>query len=427
VSTSRTFAEKSLGTLRRKGFDAAQVHLVASERHELEAEFGRPSLLRTSHNATLDLAGITDGKRGAVTLNRLTDEALDEAVEELWAVASSAPADPANAIAPAQPANTFSRGPEAPDPDLMYERLAGLLDHAARAYPTLTVRQATIEFVAATETFLNSNGVDFTARRNRHTVQSMFSAREGERVSSFNYTAFTRETLDEPLERCATLNALMRQATEQVHTERIPGKFTGDLLITPDCLVDFLSFLLQSVSDGPLIAGTSVYKGKLGEFVAAPAVSLHSCPRALPSGYFVTNDGFEAQDATILQGGRLTSYLLDLYGANKTGFARAATGGGCWVVDPGSADLEAMVSGIDRGILITRFSGGRPNDRGDFSGIAKNSYYIENGKVRYPVSETMISGNLAALLENVQSVSAERADFGSRILPWVHASGIVVS
>ncbi len=426
-SSPREFAERSLDALGRRGFGAAQVRLTTSERHELEAEFGRPSLMRTNHDVTLDLVGIADDKRGSVTLNRLTDEALSDAVDELWEVAAGSRADPANAIAPAQPANTFSRGPDAPDADLMYERLTGLLGHAARQYPTLSVRQATIDFVASTETFLNSNGVDFTARQHRYSAYTMFSAREGDRVSSFNYTGFTRDSLDEPLERCATLDTLMRQATEQVHTQRIPGKFTGELLITPDCLTDFLGFLLQNIGDGPLITGTSLYAGRLGEAVAAQELSLHSCPRSLPAGYFVTGDGFEAEDATIVDRGRLTSYLLGLYGANKTGLARSVTGGGCWVMDAGTADFDSIVSGIDRGMLITRFSGGRPNDKGDFSGIAKNSYYIEGGRVRHPVSETMISGNLATLLQNVQRISAERADFGSRMLPWVQATGIVVS
>lgn len=425
--TPRERAEQSLAALTDRGFDAAQVRLVESERHELEAAFGRPSLLRTNHNVTLDLVGIAGGRRGEVTLNRLTDDAIREAVDELWEVAGSAPADPANDIAPAQAANTFSWGPETADADLMYERLTGLLDHAGREYPTLTIRQATLEFLAATGTFLNSNGVDFTSRRSRYAVQTMFSAREGDRVSSFSGAGLTRETLDRPLAECATLDTLMRQSTEQVRTTKVPGKFTGTLLITPDCLLDFVGFLLQSISDGPLIAGTSLYHGKLGESVAAPSVSLHSRPRTMPSGYFVTGDGFEVEDASIVENGRLCSYLLDLYGANKTGFARAATGGGCWVMDAGDTDLDAMIGAIDRGILITRFSGGRPNDKGDFSGIAKNSYYIENGQVRFPVSETMISGNLAALLENVRSVSTQRADFGSRILPWVSADGLVVS
>jgi PmbA protein len=77
--------------------------------------------------------------------------------------------------------------------------------------------------------------------------------------------------------------------------------------------------------------------------------------------------------------------------------------------------------------LIGRFSGGRPNDRGDFSGIAKNSYYVEDGKIQYPISETMVSGNLVELLMNVEAVSIERLNFGGSATPWVKVSGIGVS
>ncbi len=80
----------------------------------------------------------------------------------------------------------------------------------------------------------------------------------------------------------------------------------------------------------------------------------------------------------------LKSFLLDQYGSRKTGLARAVTGGGAWVVDAGTTPLDEMIRDVKAGVLITRFSGGRPNDKGDFSGIAKNSYYIENGAIAYP-------------------------------------------
>ncbi len=53
-----------------------------------------------------------------------------------------------------------------------------------------------------------------------------------------------------------------------------------------------------------------------------------------------------------------------------------------------------MVISIDRGLLLCRFSGGNPFSSGDFSGVAKNSYYIENGEVKYPVSKTVVTGNV---------------------------------
>jgi PmbA protein len=422
----REFAEEALVALEKRGFAKNHVRVTATERHELEAEFGRPSLLRTTHDASVTLVGIVDDKRGTISVNRLSDDVLSEAVESLWEVASGSQPDPANDIAPSQPASTFDAGPAAPDAELMYRRLTELLAHARDAYPTLTVRQSAVDFTAETDWQLNSNGVDYTSRRGRYGVQAMFSAKEGERVSSFNHTSFICTDLDAPLRDCATTDALMRQSTEQVHTRKTPAKFTGDLIITPECLSSFLGFLLERISDAAMIAGTSLYRGKLGEAVAASGVTLRSMPRDLPAGYFVTNDGFEARNATVLDNGVLKSYLLGLYGANKTGFDRADTGG-CWVMDPGEHTLDELMQEVERGILITRFSGGRPNDRGDFSGIAKNSYYIENGTVQYPVTETMISGNMAELLRNIAGVTRERANFGHRVLPWVRVSGIGVS
>jgi PmbA protein len=422
----RQFAEKALDALARRGFARSQVRVTTSRRHEIEAEFGRPSMLRTTDDSKLMLVGIADDKRGTMTVNRLSDDALDEAVEALWEVTAGSHPDPANDIAPSQPPQHFTGGPQEPDVERMYQRLSELLDHARSSYPNLVVRQSTVDFSEDTEWLLNSNGVDYALRQGRYDALVWFSSKEGELVSSFNGARITRADLDRPLHTCATIDALLRQSTEQVHTRKVPQKFTGDLIITPDCLDDFLSFLLERISDGALIANTSLYAGRLGETVAGAGLTLHSKPRDLPAGYFVTGDGFEARNACILERGVLKSYLLGLYGARKTGLDRTDSGG-CWVVEPGDRSLDELVGEVERGILISRFSGGRPNDKGDFSGVAKNSYYVENGSVQYPVSETMISGNLADLLQNVAGVSRERADFGHMIMPWVRATGVGVS
>ena len=86
-----------------------------------------------------------------------------------------------------------------------------------------------------------------------------------------------------------------------------------------------------------------------------------------------------------------------------------------------------MIKNIDQGILLARFSGGNPASNGDFSGVAKNSYYIENGKIMYPISETMVSGNIREMFENLDEVSSDRIDFGSGILPWISFNGITIS
>jgi len=86
-----------------------------------------------------------------------------------------------------------------------------------------------------------------------------------------------------------------------------------------------------------------------------------------------------------------------------------------------------MISSIDKGLLLCRFSGGNPSDNGDFSGVAKNSYLIENGKISKPVNETMIAGNLGEMIKNIANISKEKIDYGSEIYPWIQVKGITIS
>jgi PmbA protein len=69
-------------------------------------------------------------------------------------------------------------------------------------------------------------------------------------------------------------------------------------------------------------------------------------------------------------------------------------------------------------ILVGRFSGGEPGINGDFSGVAKNSFLIEGGKIVGAASETMISGNLADMLFNLVDISSETVFDGVSILPY---------
>ena len=191
----------------------------------------------------------------------------------------------------------------------------------------------------------------------------------------------------------------------------------------------FIGFLTGSIRDGSLIAGTSLYKDKLNQQVTSDKLTLKSVPldENLPGGYYFTSDGFKVEDMTLVNKGVLNTYLLSLYGARKTGLERAKSEGGCMVLEAGDTALADMIASIDEGIILGRFSGGEPAEKGDFSGIAKNSLYIKDGKVQFPLSETMISGNMAKVLNSVKTVSQEQVDFGDSRMPWIQVSGITIS
>ena len=186
---------------------------------------------------------------------------------------------------------------------------------------------------------------------------------------------------------------------------------------------------MSCIGDGAMITNTSLYKDKLNQKVASEKLTLRSLPldEGMPGGYPFTSDGFKADNLTLLEKGVLNSFLLSHYGSRKTGLERATNEGGCLVLEPGDESLADMIASVREGIVLGRFSGGSPADKGDFSGIAKNSFYIRDGEIQYPLSETMISGNMARLLENIETVSKEVVDFGDSRFPWLKVGGVTIS
>jgi PmbA protein len=410
-------------------FDRIQVGLDRSEKHEFNINHGEIKLLRTGLDRTLSLTGIRQQRQASLRLNNLTEDGVNRALTQLREMAEGAQPDPAHDIAPVQSPESFQQGPESPDYDLMYDRLSAFNRHVTENHPLILLEEAVLDFSHHQSLLLNSNGVDFKMQQGVYGFEAMFTAKQGRETSSLNYTGYSAQSLDSPIWERGYLDQLLTQSGEQLRTRRIPEKFTGPVIITPHALEDFIGFLTDQIGTGPMIAGTSIYREKLGQQVAAEGLTLHCRPRGeeIADGYFLTGDGIKAENLTLVDRGILGSYLLDIYGSNKAGLQRAVNDGECLVVEPGETTLKEMISGIDRGLMMCRFSGGEPNDKGDFSGVAKNSYFIEKGKIAYPVSETMVSGNMARLLKEIDAVSRERVDFGSKIIPWVRAGGLTIS
>ena len=78
-------------------------------------------------------------------------------------------------------------------------------------------------------------------------------------------------------------------------------------------------------------------------------------------------------------------------------------------------------------MIVGGFSGGHPGASGEFSGVAKNSFYIEDGKVKGAVMETMINGNLADVFNNILAISREVTEDGYASMPYMAVSGITIS
>ncbi|MCK5582414.1 MAG: hypothetical protein KAI33_01410, partial [Elusimicrobiales bacterium] len=336
--TDKDTAKFCIEELKKAGADKSQCVLSKSEKHELNADAGKISLFRTTFNTNIRLMAIKDKRRGFISLNGSDKTAIEEAAINAVKFSEASPQDDAYDIAEVQSAETFDDGMVEPDLDRIYDRLNNFITEVKKRYPKVNLRNSTIDFTRTNSYLLNSNGIDFTSSRGVYTVLIMFSSQDGKKTSSFNYSIFSSKDLEKEIIDSSSINTLLRQSSEQTETKPLEGKFTGDIIVTPDCLGSFMRFISDmAIRDGSLIADTSVYKNKLNKTIASDKFTLHSKPVSteIADGYFTTPDGYKAENLTIIDKGVLKTFLLSLYGSKKTGLGRVSNSGNCYVVNPG--------------------------------------------------------------------------------------------
>ena len=413
----------------KAGADKAQCIYSYGEKKELNVDAGEFSLFRTNANHGFSIMAIKDQKKGSLSINKIGKDDIDEAISTVLNMAESSMPDDAYDISKYQEAESFSKGDKEPALNIMYDRMEEFMEYSANTFPTTIIDQAILDFSSGTSYYRNSNGVSFDETEGSYSFSVMFTSKEGKDISSFNSAGFSSLDIDLPLHKGGSINRLLEESAAHVRTKTVPKKFTGDIIVTPDCIMSFIGFILGNLSDFRLIAGTSLFRELMNQQIVHESLSIHSKPLSdnLSGGYFITSDGYKAEDLTIIENGILQTFLLSLYGSKKTGLQRVSNSGGSLIIDSGETPLEDMIQSVNKGVLLSRFSGGSPSDNGDFSGVAKNSFYIENGKVQYPITETMVSGNIVDMFQKVKHLSKEDVNFGDEIFPWIQFEGITVS
>ncbi|MDD5091916.1 MAG: TldD/PmbA family protein [Candidatus Wallbacteria bacterium] len=414
----------------RKSADKAQCRLTETRSTEINADEGVVKLLRTTGNSSLLLQAIKNGRKGTHSINKTNASSVSEAVKAVLSSADSAPADPAHDFAHRPNRRSLVKGPLQPDLDQMHSRLTELLADIRERYPLVRVRAAIVAHVNRHDRLVNSSGVDLTSSTGVYWFMVMFLAKQGTKTSSFNYSGSSLPDLSGRLIDTGMLHLQFQQVQDQLNCGQSSGKFSGDILLAPGCLAHFIDdYSGIFLCDRALISETSLLRDKLGQKVADQDFSLETSPvnKCFCETEWFNSDGFVQKGCRLIDAGVLKHFSLSLYGARKTGRKRSSNVSQFYIVKPGNTNLDAMLSSIKRGLLVLRFSGGTPSVSGDFSGVAKNCYYIENGKIRHPVTETMVAGNLLAMFKNIRSISRERVNSGSWLLPWMLFSGLTIS
>jgi PmbA protein len=421
------FVQDFVRKARAAGADEAQVRLSCDEGVEVDFETKRLSMLRTTRQDDILLTVFKSTRKGSAAISDRAPDAVGRAVEEALAAAEAAPPDQANGIAMSESGPPTVYGPSEPDQAQMVDAANAHIDQMAREHPAIVTRDAYHRFNRTRRSFANSHGVARQETRGRYSFFTLFAARRNGHATSFNYHGASSYTPFARLAEVGVLPQLYSDMARSFDTRPAPGKFIGDVILTPDALDMVIGPLARALSGYSLLSGTSPYRDRRGQVIASRAFSFlnRPTPRYFPEGVDFDAFGIPTSDLDVIKDGVLNDFLVDYYISRKLGIDRTAVSS-MFVVAPGEKSVVQIIAETGRGILLTRFSGGVPAENLDFSGIAKNAFYVEDGKVQYPLSETMISGNLRDLLLAIRDVSRETVNFGSAEFPTIVAGNVTI-
>jgi PmbA protein len=218
--------------------------------------------------------------------------------------------------------------------------------------------------------------------------------------------------------------------------------FTGKVILGPDPASQILFYpIFYSVNADNVQRKRSLWKDKIGEKVAFDSLTLTD-DGLLPKGIGSSNfdaDGVPHQKTPIIIKGILKNFLHDSFTANKEG--KKSTGNASresyrnvsrvsvsnFIIAPGKKKLNDIIAEVDKGIIVRRFSGNVHPESGEFSGVAKQASYIENGEIKHALKETMISGNTFETLMNTIDIGSEtRSTFGRIYTPPILIDNVTI-
>ncbi|MBR4234849.1 MAG: TldD/PmbA family protein [Clostridia bacterium] len=416
--------------LTASGVEKYAVSVAETEKRELNTEGTNFNLYRTTFGKRVSVTAFIGGKKGSSSGNDFTPEGLEKVVKTAAQGANSSPEDPANDIAAYQEPAVFKTGTYEPDMDAFYLRLKELTDTVSAKHPKIKIMALIASHDKGHSLYANSNGTEFEDYSGIYSAVLEFAGNDGEKTTGLAYDGVIMGDLAKPVYTLGNIAKTLADTENSLNPISVGGKFEGDIILTPAALGEFGMMLVGNyISAGVIMDGTSLWKDKLGQKVASDSLTVRA--QAQDSRIVAcqkhTGDGYAAENVTLIEKGVLKSFMLNLYAANKTGLSVTKNDGGAFVIDEGDTPVADMIASVKRGLIVGGFSGGQPGANGEFSGVAKNSFYVEDGKIKGAVMETMISGNLEAVFANVKAISKEQVLDGNSALPYLQTGGITIS
>ena len=408
-------------TARSAGADAADALLVESVSASVSYRLGKLEDVERAESADLGLRIFVGQRVAFVSSTDLRPETIRQLPERAVAMAKLAPEDKFAGLAPKQllakdfPTLDIEDANE-PSADMLVER-ARAVEGAAMAVPGVTNSEGGgASFSRSAIALATSESFFGCYAGTSHSIGVAVLAGEGTAMERDYDQASARHATDlesvELVGRRAGERAVRRLNPRKAKSQAVP------VIYDPRVSNGLLGHLVGAISGAAIARGVSFLKDKMNAEIFAPGIMILDDPhrlRGLRSKPF-DGEGVRNGRTVIVENGVLKTWLLDCASAKQlglatTGHAARGTGGPPspsptnLYMQPGQHEPDALIADIREGFYVTELMGMGVNGvTGDYSRGA-TGFWIENGKIAYPVSEVTIAGNLKDMFRNLMPAS----------------------
>ena len=354
----------------------------------------------------------TFGKRsGTVTTAEFDDASLQRAVRSAEEIARLSPenpeAMPALAAQTYGPSQAFFEDVASATPEWRAKSVASAVELSKGRG---VVSAGFVETKASIQALGNSKGLSgfdrSTAVDYNLTARTPDGSGSGWASGSFNELRL--------LDPARLASAAIEKAAQSKSPAAIePGKYT--VVLEPAAVADLLGFMIVVSADARQAdEGRSVFSKKgggnrIGEQVFGENVQIFSDPsHPLAPTFTFDNEGLPVRRNVWVEKGVLKDLFYSRFWAQKQG--RQPTAGPLnLIMEGGSATMDDLIGGTERGLLVTRFWYIRPLDPQTLllTGLTRDGLFlIEKGKVTRAVKNLRWNDSPVVALNNIDAMTA---------------------
>ncbi|EMC8145658.1 metalloprotease PmbA [Vibrio cholerae] len=396
--------------------DAAEVAITKSTGLSVSTRMCEVENVEFNSDGALGITVYRGQRKGSASTSDLSEKAIRQTVLAALDIAQYTSADPYAGPAPKElmvqdipDLDLFH--PDEPNPDVAAQ-IAIAAERAALGY-SKKIKQSdggSYDSHFGIRVYGNSHGLLASYASSRHSISCSVigEGRNGEMERDYSYTvARHRDDLwtPESVGLQAAENTVSRLDPQKLKTGQFPVMFAADVA------TGLIGHLVMAISGGNLYRKSSFLLDHLDKTILPTWFNISERPhvmRGLASSPF-DSEGVRTQDLEIITDGVLATYLLTSYAARKMNMTPTGHAGGIhnWYVKSTGQNYQQMLKELGTGLLVTEVMGQGVNVvTGDYSRGAAG-FWVENGEIKYPVSEITIAGNLKQMLQQIVAVGSD--------------------